>query len=176
MESRVKLFGHPLHQQLIPLPLGLLPASVAFDIIALVTGNPMFYRVAFWLVGAGVATGLLAAVFGIIDWSAIPSGTRAKAVGLYHMVTNVAGITLFIIGWVLRRDALAAVPENIAVIPVLLSVIALGINMVAAWFGGELVDRLGVGVDKGAHLDAPSSLSDRPAAENAAGPMQTPTG
>jgi hypothetical protein len=30
------------------------------------------------------------------------------------------------------------------------------------WLGGELVARLGVGVDDGAHLDAPSSLSQRP--------------
>ncbi len=29
--------------------------------------------------------------------------------------------------------------------------------------GGELVDRLGVGVDPGANPDAPSSLSDQPA-------------
>jgi hypothetical protein len=29
--------------------------------------------------------------------------------------------------------------------------------------GGELVDRLGVGVDRGAHLDASSSLSGAPA-------------
>jgi len=29
----------------------------------------------------------------------------------------------------------------------------------------ELVDRLGVGVDDGAHLDAPNSLSGRPASE-----------
>jgi hypothetical protein len=36
---------------------------------------------------------------------------------------------------------------------------------VTGWLGGELVDRLGVGVDDGAHLDAPSSLSKRPAAE-----------
>jgi hypothetical protein len=28
-----------------------------------------------------------------------------------------------------------------------------------AWAGGELVERLGVGVDPGANLDAPSSLS-----------------
>jgi hypothetical protein len=33
------------------------------------------------------------------------------------------------------------------------------------WLGGELVDRAGVGVDGCAHLDAPSSLSGRPAAE-----------
>ena len=31
--------------------------------------------------------------------------------------------------------------------------------------GGELVDRLGVGVDDGAHVDAPSALSGRPATE-----------
>ena len=31
------------------------------------------------------------------------------------------------------------------------------------WLGGELVDRLGVGVDPGAHLDAPSSLTSQPA-------------
>ena len=35
------------------------------------------------------------------------------------------------------------------------------------WLGGELVDRLGVGVDPGAHLDAPSSLSGQPAARDA---------
>lgn len=33
--------------------------------------------------------------------------------------------------------------------------IALG----TAWLGGELVDRLGVGVDDGAHLNAPNSLT-----------------
>jgi hypothetical protein len=33
------------------------------------------------------------------------------------------------------------------------------ISLVTAWLGGELVERLRVGVDDGAHLDAPSSLS-----------------
>jgi hypothetical protein len=31
------------------------------------------------------------------------------------------------------------------------------------WLGGELVDRLGVGVDEGANLNAPSSLSGQKA-------------
>jgi uncharacterized membrane protein len=30
-----------------------------------------------------------------------------------------------------------------------------------AWMGGELVERLGIGVDEGAGVDAPSSLSHR---------------
>jgi len=45
----------------------------------------------------------------------------------------------------------------------LLEIVALVIGAIAGWLGGELVDRLGVGVDDGANLDAPSSLSGRPA-------------
>lgn len=33
------------------------------------------------------------------------------------------------------------------------------IALVTGWLGGELVDRLGRGVEDGANLDAPSSLS-----------------
>jgi len=36
-----------------------------------------------------------------------------------------------------------------------------------AWLGGELVERLGVGVDDGANLDAPNSLSELPATAKA---------
>jgi hypothetical protein len=41
-------------------------------------------------------------------------------------------------------------------------VIGLLAALVTGWLGGERVDRLGVGVDAGANLDAPSSLSNRP--------------
>lgn len=37
------------------------------------------------------------------------------------------------------------------------------LSIITAWLGGELVYRLGVGVDGGAHLDSPSSLSELPA-------------
>jgi hypothetical protein len=36
--------------------------------------------------------------------------------------------------------------------------------LITGWLGGELVDRLGVGVDEGAHVNAPSSLKSRRAA------------
>jgi hypothetical protein len=38
------------------------------------------------------------------------------------------------------------------------------IALFTGWLGGELVDRLAVGVDPGAHVDAPSSLRSRHAA------------
>jgi hypothetical protein len=34
----------------------------------------------------------------------------------------------------------------------------MGIGTLTAWMGGELVNRLGVGVDEGANLNAPNSL------------------
>jgi hypothetical protein len=43
-----------------------------------------------------------------------------------------------------------------------LEVIAIIIGGVAAWMGGELVDRLGIGVDEDANPDASSSLGRQP--------------
>jgi uncharacterized membrane protein len=44
-----------------------------------------------------------------------------------------------------------------------MSVAGVLLALVTAWLGGELVERLGVGVAEGANLDAPSSLSHQPA-------------
>ena len=160
MESRAKFLGHPLHQQLVALPLGLLPASLVFDIVGLIRGEPKWFEFAFWLLAGGVATGALAAVFGLWDWIAIPLGTRAKRIGLWHTMVMTTMLTLFAISGIIRFGNGIATPGGI---PVVLSFIALGSGLLGAWFGGELVARLGVGVDDGAHVDAPSSLSKEPA-------------
>jgi uncharacterized membrane protein len=52
-----------------------------------------------------------------------------------------------------------------------IAVAGLLLGAVTGWLGGELVDRLGVGVDDGAHLNAPHSLTGRPAHE---GPLNRP--
>jgi uncharacterized membrane protein len=68
-------------------------------------------------------------------------------------------VAAFAIVWLTRRGAADAPTTTIF----LLEVVALVLGSVGGWLGGELVDRLGVGVDDGAHVDAPSSLSGRPA-------------
>jgi uncharacterized membrane protein len=160
MESRAKLLGHPVHPMLIVLPLGLFIGAVVFDGVYLWRGTPIFATVAYWNVAAGIIGGLLAAVFGLIDWLAIPAGTRAKRIGLLHGGSNVVVVLIFAAVWWMRRDAPDLTPTTALF---LLEVVALALGAVAGWLGGELVDRLGVGVDDGAHLDAPSSLSGRPA-------------
>jgi uncharacterized membrane protein len=161
MEARVKLFGHPVHQMLIVLPLGILTGVVVFDLLHLATGGRQWATVAYWLIPLGVLGGLLAALFGFADWTKIPTGTRAKRVGALHGGGNVVVVTLFAVSWLLRGDALAE-PSSL---PVALSLAGGALSLLTGWLGGELVDRMGVGVDDGAHLDAPSSLSGRPAAE-----------
>jgi len=171
MESRVKLFGHPIHPMLIVFPLGLLATSFIFDIIYLVNHNSQWATTAFYLITAGIVGGLLAAVFGFLDWLGIPSNTRAKNIGLIHGLGNVIVVILFIASWLMRRNAPQA-PENTALI---LSFLGILLAVVTGWLGGELVDRLGVGVDRGAHLNSPNSLSGRPASESTMSNPQTQT-
>lgn len=161
MESKVKLFGHPVHPMLIVLPLGLLSTAVVFDIVYLLTDEPAFSTVAFWNIAAGIVGGLLAAVFGAWDWWHIPRETRAKRIGLWHGGGNVVVVVLFALSWLLRAGAVDYEPSGLAYV---FSFAGLALATVTGWLGGELVDRLGVGVDPGANLDAPNSLSGAPAA------------
>jgi uncharacterized membrane protein len=162
MESRAKFLGHPLHQQLIVFPLGLLATAVIFDLISFATDNMRWTDIAFYMIGAGVITGLLAAVFGAIDWWAIPSGTRAKRVGAVHGIGNVIVVLLFSASFLLRWVD----PMNAPTLAYGASFAGFALALVTGWLGGELVDRLGVGVDAGAHLDAPSSLTSRSATDH----------
>ena len=158
MASGAKLFGHPIHQMLIVFPLGLLAMAVIFDVVRLVAGTPLGDS-AYYMIAAGVISGLVAAVFGFIDWLGIPSRTRAKSVGLWHAIGNVVVLVLFAASWWLRTGDPSSPPE----LAFVLALIGAGLALVTGWLGGELVDRLGIGVDTGANANAPSSLSGRPA-------------
>jgi uncharacterized membrane protein len=61
-----------------------------------------FATAAYWNIAAGVVGGLLAAVFGLIDWFAIPAGTRAKRIGLLHGGSNVIVVVIFALVWLMR--------------------------------------------------------------------------
>lgn len=159
MESRVKLAGHPVHPMLVVFPLGLLGTAVLFDIIYLISSNSRWTFAAYYMIAAGLIGGLAAAVFGLLDWLGIPSGTRAKRIGGWHGLGNAAVLALFFLSWMLRRGTPMEPPTG----AVVAGLAALVLSVVAAWLGGELVYRLGVGVDSGAHLDSPSSLSELPA-------------
>jgi uncharacterized membrane protein len=159
MEARAKIFGHPIHQMLIVFPLGLLATAVIFDVVGLVRDHGEWSAASYHMIAAGVIFGLIAALFGFIDYLGIRANTRAKRIGRLHGLGNVLVVVLFAASWYLRRPA----PDAPSTMALVLSIAGVLLALVTGWLGGELVDRLGVGVDDGAHLDAPSSLSGRPA-------------
>lgn len=165
MEARVRLFGHPVHQMLIVLPLGLLAGVVIFDAIGLFIAGEQWAVVSWWLIPVGVVSGLLAAVFGIADWTKVPERTRARRVGVLHGVGNVIVVVLFTASWLLRGEA----TTDPSLSALALSFAGGALALVTGWLGGELVNRMGIGVSEGAHADAPSSLSARPVQASATG-------
>jgi uncharacterized membrane protein len=158
MESQAKAAGHAIHQQLIVFPLGLLATAVVFDVLELVTDNANFAVASYYMIAAGILAGLVAAVFGAIDYLAIPARTRAKRIGMLYGVGNIIVVALFAISWLLRIDTTGHVPTTLAFV---LALIGAALSILTGWLGGELIDRLGVGVDPDAHLDAPASFTTR---------------
>lgn len=151
----VKILGHPVHQMLIVFPLGLLGASVVFDVLAMVTGSTGLVTASWYMIAAGVISGLVAAPFGLVDWLGIPTGTRARKIGAVHGLGNVVVVVAFAGSWLLRiPDPLSPTGAAMA-----LSIGGFLLSLVTGWLGGELVGRLGVGVDEGANVNAPSSLT-----------------
>src|SRR5262245_1988647 len=159
MESKAKIFGHALHPILVVFPLGLLATAVIFDIAYLATENVTMAIVSFWMIASGVIGGLIAALFGWIDWFEIPQDTRAKRIGLVHGLGNVVVLLLFIASWWLRRESLSCAPPSDGLA---LSFLGSVLAILPGWLGRELVERLGVSAETCAHLNAPSSLSNRP--------------
>jgi uncharacterized membrane protein len=112
----------------------------------------MWSVLAFWTIVAGLIGGTLAALTGLIDYLGIPAGTRAKRIGAYHAILNVMIVVLFLI------SALGRAHSGPKLEYLILGWIGVGIALISGWLGGELVERLGVGVDKRADLNAPSSV------------------
>ena len=154
MQSRARFLGHPIHPMLVVIPLGLFIAAAVLDALYYWRGETLFATISYFNIAGGILGGLLAAVFGLRDWLAIPSGTRAKRIGAVHGLGNVLIVLMFAGSWLMRRDDPRA-PEQMALA---LSFVAGGLALITGWLGGEHVDRLSVGVDDGAHVDAPSSL------------------
>jgi uncharacterized membrane protein len=76
---------------------------------------------------------------------------------LLHGGGNVVVVVLFAVSWLLRFAAGNGWrPSALALVCGFAGLVLAGTT---GWLGGELVERLRVGVDDGADLNAPSSLS-----------------
>src|SRR5690606_36726472 len=103
MRSRASVRGHPIHPMLIPFPIAFLAGGLAADLAGWALDHPDGAVIGYYLVIAGIATGIVAAFAGLIDYVAtVPPNSSARRRATRHMVVNLAALFLFAIAWYLR--------------------------------------------------------------------------
>lgn len=139
---RLTLAGHPLHPQLIGLPLGLLPFSMAMDVMYLITGRRSYSDAAFYSMAGGSLGAVAAGAAGAADYLTIPSGTNAKKAANVHAILNLSMMGLYGINLMLRQ----ASPTRNGTVPMLLSAVGTVGLTISQWYGGYLVYEQGMRV------------------------------
>lgn len=142
LPSTVAIAGHPLHPLIVTVPIAFLVAVPLSDIVYLLSGDNFWARAAFWLLGAGLAVSLVAALTGLMDFLRIER-VRKRTAGWAHLILNVASIALSVVNLLIRIDKVET-----AIFPygVILSVIVASLLGLSGWYGAELVYRHKVAV------------------------------
>jgi nitrite reductase/ring-hydroxylating ferredoxin subunit/uncharacterized membrane protein len=144
MKSKAVLLGHPVHPMLIPFPIAFLTGAMLFDAAGWLFGNPAWWTTGGHLAAVGIATALLAAVPGLVDYVyTVPPKSSGKTRATRHMATVLFSVALFGLAWMIRR-ADATSPQL-----VIIGLEAAGVAFVAVggYMGGTLVTRNLVSVD-----------------------------
>ena len=145
--STATIGGHPIHPMLIPFPITCLVGAFVTDLLFLAYGDPGFATASKWLIGFGIGTALLAAVFGLIDFM---GDDRIRQLGhaLQHMIANVAAVVVAIINLAIR---VTGDDSNVLSLGIYLSGVTVLILLFSGWRGGDLVYMHRVGVHERTH-------------------------
>lgn len=140
--STVAIAGHPLHPLSVIFPIAFLAGALGTDVGYWLTSDPFWARASLWLVGAGLAGGLVAAIIGMSDFLQIER-VRKRTAGWAHMIINITLLVLTAINLYLRLGN----PVG-AILPwgLVLSTIVGTLTSVSGWYGAELSYRHKIGV------------------------------
>lgn len=142
MRTPASIAGHPLHAMLIVFPVGLLIFSLVCDLGALVwRGDSDWEVAALYAMAGGFVGALVAAIPGLVDLFSL-ANPKVKRIGMIHMSLNLTAVVLYAANLWLRFHG-----ASFAGVPLVLSLIGVGILAVSGWLGAEMVHRHGVGVD-----------------------------
>jgi nitrite reductase/ring-hydroxylating ferredoxin subunit/uncharacterized membrane protein len=135
-----KWLGHPLHPVLTDVTLGAWMMGLLFDVLSLLTlGRWKNSRsTGDSLVALGTITAIPTAIAGFTDYTAIKKDAAHH--GALHGLMNTIILGLYVLSVRARRD-------GYWFSGILYSTAALGMGLVSAWLGGELVYNLQVGVN-----------------------------
>jgi uncharacterized membrane protein len=153
--STASILGHPIHPMLVPFPIAFLVGAFASDLAFWGTADPFWARASVWLVGAGLATGALAALAGLTDFLTIQR-VRSLSAAWMHFLGNGAALLLSLWNLLHRLGDPAA-----GVLPsgLILSLVVVAILLVTGWLGGELAYRHRIGMIGNAGEPRPAGAS-----------------
>jgi uncharacterized membrane protein len=140
--STAAIAGHPIHPMLVPLPIASLVGVVVTDLAYLSTTNPFWAEASRWLLLAGIVTGVLAAVFGLIDFLTI-SYVKDHRFAWFHFAGNGVALALSAVNLLSRPSQ---TQDGFSTGSFILSLVVLVILVGTGWLGGELSYRYRVGV------------------------------
>lgn len=164
MHSTASIKGHPIHPMFVVFPLALFPVGFVCLLGYMASGNGFWFHVSYLAMIVGGCIGLFAAIFGLADLVALPRGSRAKTVGIYHGACAVASVVLFIgagismrLAWVnpVSRDGFSVA------LPLVLSGIGILFLLAAGALGWQLVGAHHVGVSPVPGHAGPVKLAGR---------------
>ncbi|MFE1743708.1 DUF2231 domain-containing protein [Coleofasciculus sp. H7-2] len=140
--STVAIAGHPLHPLIVTFPIAFLTTAAAADLAYWWTKDLFWAQASIWLIGIGLASGVLAALTGMMDFLRIER-VRKRSAGWAHMVLNVAALGLTIANFALRwgNTSGAIVPTGLTI-----SIIVAILLGLSGWYGAELIYRHKVAV------------------------------
>jgi uncharacterized membrane protein/nitrite reductase/ring-hydroxylating ferredoxin subunit len=144
VRTRASVNGHSIHPALVHFPIALLSGAFLFDAAATILGQRALWTTGAYLSAAGIASALLAAIPGLIDyfWS-VPPASSAKRRATLHMAANITATAMFAAGWLLRGNVDARPTATLLV----LEGIGVLLLSLGGYTGSVLVERNQIGID-----------------------------
>ncbi len=143
IHSHATIAGHPIHPMLIVFPLASLVGVLITDATFMFTRNLFWAQASYWLIIASIIGGILAAIFGIVDF-VLSSKVRGLRSAWIHGSGNIIIIILTIFNFLIRDND---VSEAIFPWGILLSAFIVVLLTITGWYGGELVYKHAVGIN-----------------------------
>src|SRR5688572_11509153 len=92
---RAQIFKHPIHQMLVPLPIGLWIFSFLCDLVyRFLSDLELWDTMALFTMAGGIAGALLAALPGLIDYLSLED-RATRRVATAHMLINLTTVGLY---------------------------------------------------------------------------------
>jgi uncharacterized membrane protein len=128
---------------IVPFPIAFFIATLATDPVYAGTGDVAWARGSMWLLGAGIAMALLAAVLGFTDFMGERRIRRLRH-AWFHMVGNLVAVVLAVINFGVRAQEGPEAAASAAGLG--LSIVVAALLLFNGWMGWELVYHHHVGV------------------------------